>query len=147
MEDITSMCLMQGTVQTTVLVLRELLQYVNFPLKSKQTRIDLLRIFCADDNFMCNKCNIKKIDPPTPRHTHTYTHALVRCQPKPSIPEEKSPPTLEDKVNNLTTSVGTLDTRISRLEDCLTRVESRLELLLTHLNIATAATSSVAATD
>ena len=114
---------------------------------SRQYRIELLRMFYVDDNFMCNKCNVKRIDPPTPRHTHTYTHALVRCQPKPTIPEAKSSPTLQDMVNDLTANVGTLDTRISRLEDCLIRVESRLELLLTHLNIATAATSSGATTN
>ena len=80
----------------------------------------------AEDNFMCNKCNARRIEPPDIDKTmqHYYTHHMVRCKAKHVVDEKI---TTEERIS-------TLETKVSRLEDYLVRIESSLSSVLEKMD-------------
>ena len=79
----------------------------------------------AADNFMCNKCNAKRIEPPAVAKDkqHTYLHMLVRCKPEHDCTDEKS---TEDRIAALEDKVTRIEGNLSKLEWMLGEVLAKL---------------------
>ena len=81
------------------------------------------------DNFLCNVCSVKGVNPPADidkSTLHVYTHPLVRCKIKVLDPIEDAQPTTEEKINTLHTMLDELGDRFASVETALAAVQSTL---------------------
>ncbi|CAL1709515.1 unnamed protein product [Somion occarium] len=93
------------------------------------------------DNFMCNVCSVKGLDPPAEMQKdclHTYLHPLVRCKERIDDPVEPPEPTTEDRLILLESCVrsiqeslgdkfGSMETALCSLQQTMSALMAKLE--------------------